>query len=187
MPPKLTYQLLRLIVLCAFALGVIGVTGWIWLQSISQAQARARVQVDDSISNVLRTTLMLSGYQSSYALPSVERVVERGDKEIWLLAQHELKRTWSYIENAKTAIVRYNAVAPKPIDLTKINTLLIDRQELIAKYVLGPPTDMPSVEEVKKLYQSYGRLVRELVVAVGKLDVPNLKASDVKLPPGLPE
>jgi hypothetical protein len=169
LPAALTYKLLRLIVLCAFILGLIGTVGWIWLQSSVHARAEAKAEFEDSLARTRAQLNYLQSYNRAFALVSFDNYNRKQDAGSWAAVQTDLTRTWNNIERAKAAITKYNALTPNPIDLSEINSLLVERHGLIAVYVLNGPTVLPGREEFRQLYRDYSQSVADFAEALSRI------------------
>ncbi len=92
MPARLTYQLLRLIVVCAFALGVIGVSGWIWLQSISQARASSKEYVIGTLDYTIHQVYRIVASNRMFVTPILNDACSDMTEGKWIVAQKEMRR-----------------------------------------------------------------------------------------------
>jgi hypothetical protein len=149
-------------VICAFALGLVGAVGWIWLQSAKPAVAHVdpKTNVEAALSEAILSLRVVNFGQGSYAVSSLRRFVDEPTNGNWLVVQTDFKRVWKAVEQAKDAIVLYNATAPRPVDFSSINEALSKRQALIGPYLTAMPPSDPT--EVVLLWDEYKVLARKL-------------------------
>src|SRR5258707_1175678 len=91
LPARYTYRLLRLIVICAFALGLVGAVGWIWLQSPAQARAAARTTAEESLDTAYREVAAISTMNRSFVKMSFENYSRNPTLGNWAVVQTDLK------------------------------------------------------------------------------------------------
>jgi hypothetical protein len=169
LPAKLTYKLLRLIVVCAFVLGLVGTLGYVWLQN---AAAAAKPALQGSLEAVLDQLSFVQISRGMYTMNSLNRYSNNPTPGNWALVRADFQRTTDAIEAAKKAIVNYNVVTRNPVDLTRVNTLLGDKYAVTAPY-LRPDASPPVGSDLRELDDSIrsttSALAREIIAVREKL------------------
>lgn len=157
------YQLLRLIVLCIFVLGLTGVAGYIWITSLNSAKAATKEAAVGTLTEALARLSGIGDYKDRYVLPELKDVCDdlssSGKWDTW---RADLQATWNAVQQAKIAISEYNARARDPIDLRQISSLLTNKGQQISDYLSTDrrPATVPECRQLESFHRDWNQRLR---------------------------
>jgi hypothetical protein len=170
LPPELTYDLLRLIIILAFVIGLVGVLGWIWQQYIDRTRPIpvgrppsevGTTPIDDELRLALRELSRLRADQNMYILPTLEEYANTPTAANWKVAKSDLDRVRGAINRCRDAIVEYAAVTDDEVTFNGVNTILLQREVVLAT-IYDHLSRLPDVKEIKNINTAYRDLALKL-------------------------